>query len=752
MNRNKWDLAKITVFPLPFLFLAAWLGGLGFPLPAFLAPTRTYLALSSATLPADLAAARIGGETFLVLGDRLTELPGRGEFAAGLPDAGPLGAALAGLPGLPILGPVLKDLEGGLGKARKARIIISRPPSAAEIAQLRAAALKGGIPLSIEVLPSRDLPIAALTRAYSPTDRQLGFELLLSPRARELGSLELRGEAGPGQQSPLLYRGTGKGLPDDLVLRLSVDREKTRAVIASFTDASQGLLSRRLQLAATLEEEPKVLVISARGARESFVEKFYPTRRASPAEAGKLDLLSYELVVVDGVPIKSIRGSLLEGLLELADKRSGSLLFAADSPDFGSKGENPKLEAILPDILMPRDVKDLPDLGILVLIDVSGSMFGDKLSLAKVTGLELLHNLKPGDLIGLMLFSDVHSWVHQFEPNSSIVAAPELEPLSAGGGTDLAPALVEGLERLSRLAIRDKHAVVISDGVTKPADFQAIADSAKAKGISISAMGIGEDVNRALLERLALGTGGRYYRVASADQIPALLFEDRQSVARPPFTQGRIPVLALNGQRVALIGGMAQYAPVPTASVVFTNDLGDPLLASREYGNRAVILFASDLYGTYTRDFFASAGAAFKDRLDALFSEKPARIGVAESAEGLEVIARSDRLAAPRLLLSRAGSGSLDLAFRRRGSGAWAAEAQLPERGEWSASILDRGGTVASFPLAVNGGFVSARADSAAALAAWRPLAFRTVREGSLWLLLFFLACLAATVIMRIKR
>ena len=72
----------------------------------------------------------------------------------------------------------------------------------------------------------------------------------------------------------------------------------------------------------------------------------------------------------------------------------------ADSPEFGKKGDNPALEELLPVTLLPRSLKDLPDLAVLILIDVSGSMFGDKLSLAKVTGLELLRNLKPSDLVG----------------------------------------------------------------------------------------------------------------------------------------------------------------------------------------------------------------------------------------------------------------------------------------------------------------------------------------------------------------
>jgi len=267
-------------------------------------------------------------------------------------------------------------------------------------------------------------------------------------------------------------------------------------------------------------------------------------------------------------------------------------------------------------------------------------------------------------------------------------------------------------------------------------------------------MGVGEDADRAFLERLASGTGGRYYPVSSAEEIPSLIFEDRSSVARAAFAQGRIPVLALNGDRLATIGGMAQYTATPTAEVMLSDDLGDPLFATRESGNRAVLLFASDLYGTYTSELFASreASGAIRDRLDALFADRPSQASVTETARGLVVSVRSDRLAAPRLLLSRAGSPPLEAAFHRAGASTWAVEVAPPAKGRWSASILDRGSSLAAFPVAVNGGMAGGRADAMAALAGYRPSAFRLARFPTAWLGLFFAASLACTVFLRTKR
>ena len=732
------DWSKTSLVLLPFLCLAAYLADAPLPVPALLLPERRYVALGRSVAPAVLQAARGRGEAFAALPDRLVAMP---SVRAGLE------ALRAALPEEATLGPIIRDLESGLGPFKRARLVVDALPLASELAELQKSA--GTAPLAIEVTAPRvEAPVQALGVHYAPLEKRVTFELLLGPEARRFASVEVRGK------TSLLYGSPGAALPGDLVLRLSMDRSEASALSVSFKDAAGKGPEKRLSLGSEMEEKPKVLVISDKKAGRSFLEALYPSRRVTPIEAEALDLLSYELVVLDGLPIASLRGRLRSGLLDLSDRRTGSLLFVADSPDFGKKGDNPELEELLPVTLLPRSLKDLPDLAALILIDVSGSMFGDKLSLAKVTGLELLRNLKPSDLVGMMLFSDERRWIYGFQANASIVASPLLEPLTAGGGTDLHPALADGLARLAAQPIKAKHVVLITDGVTRPADFQDLADLARRQGISISAMGIGADANRTLLERLVLETGGRYYQVSSVDAIPGLLFEDRMSENRAIFGQGRIPVLAMNGERVARIGGMAQYTPTPTASVLFTNEVGDPLLAGREQGNRAVLFFGSDLYGTYTSDFFSSplAAGAFKDRLDALFARRPAQVRVVETARGLSVLARSDNLVEPVLLLSKEGAAPLETPFHRISAESWAAELVPSQHGLWSASILDRGGSLASFQVAVNGGLGGVRSDAAAAFAAYRERLFRPVHLPLAWLLLFFASSLGCTILLRVKR
>ena len=138
---------------------------------------------------------------------------------------------------------------------------------------------------------------------------------------------------------------------------------------------------------------------------------------------------------------------------------------------------------------------------------------------------------------------------------------------------------------------------------------------------------------------------------------------------------------------------MALFGVSGGATVLFADALGDPLLSSREKGNRAVLVFASDLYGEYTGDFFTRAETAgvFRERLDSLFAESPLEVSVFEDGRRIDFFMRSESLSAPRLILSAPGIGESGADFRETGTGLWTARLFPSRKGEYTASIMDRG-------------------------------------------------------------
>lgn len=327
------DWVKTCLVLLPFLWLAAYLAEAAFPVPGFLLPERRYLALGrrQGTIPVDLPR-----ESFAVLPDGLTRMPSSRAGQASLQ---------ASLPDVPPLEPVIRDLSSGIRPFQRARIVLDAPPLASELEALQKAA--DGIPLTLEVAPLKtEAPIQSVGVRYAPSEKRVAFDLLLAPEARAFTWVEVRAK------ETLLFRAAGAELPQDLVLRLSVDRGEAATVTARFLDAAGKGPGKQILLGADAEEQPRVLIISDKGAGSSFIEALYPSRRVTLPDAANLDLLAFELVVLDGIPIAKIHGKLLAGLLGLQARRTGSLLFVADSPEFGKKGDNPELEAILPVTLL----------------------------------------------------------------------------------------------------------------------------------------------------------------------------------------------------------------------------------------------------------------------------------------------------------------------------------------------------------------------------------------------------------------
>lgn len=734
--KGKWPFRLGLLLPL--LFLSAYLVEVPVPLPAFLSPERTYLLIQDTGTPESTIDARLPrNNVFLVLADRVRPLT-RGE---GRQDAA---ARMDTLPARASIETALRDADLSPPRFGRIRLICGSVPSASEILAVEAFQRRSGRSVSIVVPDDKSPLLRALSYRRVPGDASLSVALLPGPGILAYQTVALsQGSAALGSWSTRKL--PAAGIP-------AVAAESQGPLTLTLAGPS-GTESRDILVASSGEGSPNVLVVSEKGDRRCFLDALYETRRLRPEELKTADLAAYPLVAFDGVALRDIPPEVSRILRDLVDRKAVSLLFAVDSGNFGRAGDNPDLEPLLPVDLLPRSLKRLPDLAVLLLLDVSGSMFGDKLSLAKATGLELLKALKPTDRVGLLLFSEGRRWLHRFELNASIEATRDIPNLAAGGGTDLAGALREGLALLEKQDDRDLHAVIVTDGVTKSADFRPLEDSARRAGVSLSTIAVGKDADFALLERLSRNTGGRAYRAEGFDQIPALLFEDRTSVSRNAFSRETQAILNLNGDPVATVDGMALLTPRSPSSVLLANELGDPLLASREYRNRAVVVFASDLYGGYTEQFFQSprAAAALKSRLDALLSEERVSASITEHGGGVELVLQSAWLVSPSV---RAVSADNRLAWEGplhpTAPGVFGASLPLTTRGRYTAVLSDRGAVFSRLPLAMNGGFRGVPASAQELARDYRSAPFVLFKSKAFWLLAFFLSSLAMTLLLRI--
>lgn len=199
------------------------------------------------------------------------------------------------------------------------------------------------------------------------------------------------------------------------------------------------------------------------------------------------------------------------------------------SPDPGPKSGDPA----------PSD--EAPRILLVLAIDRSGSMLGEKMLQAKEAALASARTLGEGDLVAVLAFDEEAHWV--VEPTSATAAATladRVSRLQAGGGTDVHAALVAVADRLVGLKIPVRHVVLMTDGQTPTADFRAQVERLAADGVTVSTVGLGAEFDGALLANIAGWGHGRFYFTERAGEIPRIFTaEARRAAAGAPAPRAR---------------------------------------------------------------------------------------------------------------------------------------------------------------------------------------------------------------------
>lgn len=163
-----------------------------------------------------------------------------------------------------------------------------------------------------------------------------------------------------------------------------------------------------------------------------------------------------------------------------------------------------------------RSVKDVT-----IVLDHSGSMSGSPLTEARAAAKEIVSRLGPQDRVNVIAFDDrIDSLYQQMQPATSQTrdaALRFLDSVQAGGGTDIALALREALQRQRANAERPL-VLLLTDGESDAAAVFAAAEQDKSK-VQVFTVGLGSGVNRPLLSRLSDMKRGRFTYIQSADAI-----------------------------------------------------------------------------------------------------------------------------------------------------------------------------------------------------------------------------------------
>ena len=175
------------------------------------------------------------------------------------------------------------------------------------------------------------------------------------------------------------------------------------------------------------------------------------------------------------------------------------------------------------------------------------------------------------------------------------------------------PALDLAFQDLSATRARLKHVILLTDGQTQESGIPELASVMRAEGITISTVGIGGDVNRALMTQIADVGGGRSYFTADAHNVPRIFVQETSTVSRSDvveeYVQARqvAPADFLRGVDVSsapfLRGYVATRARPSPAQVIVESELGEPLLARWRVGLGWSLAWTSDVKNRWATDW-----------------------------------------------------------------------------------------------------------------------------------------------------
>jgi Ca-activated chloride channel family protein len=170
-----------------------------------------------------------------------------------------------------------------------------------------------------------------------------------------------------------------------------------------------------------------------------------------------------------------------------------------------------------------------------LVLDRSGSMRGEKLSLARAAVQDALRRLHADDGVSVIAFDDEAATVvphTRATANAVAQAHAAVDRLDAGGSTNLLGAWSLAIDGLVRpgvepadLAGRARRVVLLTDGRVNagerdPARMRDAIAAGASQGIVTSALGLGDDFDETLLHDLASAGGGGFVYIPGADAIP----------------------------------------------------------------------------------------------------------------------------------------------------------------------------------------------------------------------------------------
>lgn len=326
------------------------------------------------------------------------------------------------------------------------------------------------------------------------------------------------------------------------------------------------------------------------------------------------DYARYDAIVLNNVPATRLSQTVMDRLAAAVGDLGIGLVAAGGRDSYGLGGYyDTPLERALPVYMDLKGRRQMPSLGLILVIDRSGSMHGGKIELAKEAALRTIGLLRGSDTVGVVAFDDSPWWVvepTQLTDRDAVMEA--VQGIQPAGGTDIYPAVETALERMRGTDAQRRHIILLTDGMSAGSgNYNLLTDTMNEEGITMSTVAVGSDADTVLLKRLADAAQGRYYFTNDQSTIPAIFSRETAMMARTYIVENRfIPAVGHAGgwtplfaEGVPAVDAYVATTPKETAETVLLSPEGDPLLARWSFGSGRTVAWTSDLAGEWSADW-----------------------------------------------------------------------------------------------------------------------------------------------------
>ncbi|HUA86558.1 MAG TPA: VWA domain-containing protein [Bryobacteraceae bacterium] len=455
-------------------------------------------------------------------------------------------------------------------------------------------------------LESISLPSIAFTGEQFPIDAVISTpksgpaEVELDAEGRMLGQSQVQLAAG---ENPLRLHAS-LNTPGALDLSISVRGG----------DPAQGEIHFDQ---AVMLRQPKVLYLSSDPApldsqlTATLKAAQFDVERASEFNASKLS--EYQLVIFDNWNLETIPAA-RKAEIETYVKQGGGLLVIGGDRNMYDQDKakvEDALDRTLPAKLAPP--RSPEGTAVVLIIDKSSSMEGRKIELARLAAIGVVDNLRPIDMVGVLIFDNSFQWavpIRRAEDRTLIKRL--ISGITPDGGTQIAPALTEAYHKIMPVNATYKHIVLLTDGISEEGDSLDLSREAQAKRVTISTVGLGQDVNRSYLEKIAELAGGKSYFLNEPAGLEQILLRDvmehtGSTAIEKPSLEPKVLKQAeiLDGIDMATappLKGYVKFIAKPGADTILEIDR-DPLLSEWQYGLGRAAVFTSDAKPRWAADW-----------------------------------------------------------------------------------------------------------------------------------------------------